>query len=132
MSAATMEKSLVQEALENPQTEREFVLVKLVRYQAKKIESLEGEMGKRWSANQRLNRFYRGFVVRPFCLANGDHGQRAEDAQHEMWKARFLPSLVGSTTKLSTADFKLFIDRCIQDAAEFGVVIYWPTELQDL
>lgn len=132
MKSSVVGRSLAADVLANPQTEREASAASALRYWRDEALRLRGLLGLDKSKKQSLHDFYWVGVVRVFVVAMGDYGARAEDAQHRMWKAKFLPNKLKSTTHLSHEDLKLYIERCIQDAAEQGLVIYWPSELQDL
>jgi hypothetical protein len=87
---------------------------------------VEKERGTR---TKRQNSYYWGIVLKYIAEYMGE---REEDL-HEIFKAKFLKSrrqwrgaemtILKSTTDLTSDEFGVYIDRCIQEGAELGVVV---------
>lgn len=87
---------------------------------------VEKERGIR---TQNQNSYYWGIVLKYI----GEYmGEREEDL-HEVFKAKFLKTrrqwrgsemtILKSTTDLTSDEFGVYIDRCIQEGSELGVVV---------
>ena len=87
---------------------------------------IEKERGTR---SLRQQGYYWGIVLKYIAEYMGE---REEDL-HEIFKAKFLKSrrqwrgaemtILKSTTELTSDEFGIYIDRCIQEGAELGVVV---------
>lgn len=87
---------------------------------------VEKERGTR---SLRQQGYYWGIVLKYIAAHVGEH---AEDL-HEILKAKFLKrrrvwrgadlTILASTTKLNSIEFGEYIERCIQEGAELGVVV---------
>lgn len=100
----------------------------LFKYEdTKKIKViLEKERGTR---SQKQNRYYWGVVL---DVIGSYMGEQPEDL-HEVFKAKFLrrkrvwrgaeQTILASTSKLNSEEMGEYIERCIQEGAELGVVV---------
>lgn len=87
---------------------------------------IEKERGTR---SQKQNRYYWGCVLEDIAQYMGE---QPEDL-HEIFKAKFLKrkrmwrgaeqTILASTTKMNSDEFGEYIERCIQEGAELGVVV---------
>lgn len=96
---------------------------------------IEKEHGTR---TQKQNRYYWGVVLEVIGQYMGEH---PEDL-HEIFKAKFLKrkklwrgveqTVLVSTSRLNSDEFGEYIDRCIQEGAEMGVIVPQADKNYDL
>ncbi len=96
---------------------------------------IEKERGTR---TKKQNAYYWGIVLQYIAAYMGE---QPEDL-HEIFKAKFLKrkrmwrgaeqTILASTTKMNSDEFGEYIDRCIQEGAELGVVVPMADKNYDL